>query len=144
MKYDFDKVTDRRNTACYKWNVGPEELPMWVADMDFPAAPEILEAMRKRLDHGVFGYADLPDEWHGAYLHWWETRHGFTMEKDWLLFCTGVLPALSSIIRKLTTPAEKVLVMTPVYNHFFSSIENNGRIAEEHRLVYEDGRYHVD
>ena len=117
---------------------------MWVADMDFPAAPEIRKALQERLDHGVFGYADLPEEWYDAYINWWGRRHGFTIEKDWLLFSTGVLPSLSSIVRKLTTPAENVLVMTPVYNHFFSSILNNGRNALESLLVYEDGAYHID
>ena len=135
MKYDFDQVVDRRNTNSYKWNVKENELPMWVADMDFPAAPEIRKALQERLDHGVFGYADLPEEWYDAYINWWGRRHGFTIEKDWLLFSTGVLPSLSSIVRKLTTPAENVLVMTPVYNHFFSSILNNGRNALESLLV---------
>lgn len=143
MKYDFDEVVDRRNTSCYKWNVDPEELPMWVADMDFPAAPEIRQALQERLNHGVFGYADLSDEWYEAYQDWWKDRHGLEIEKDSLLFCTGVIPALSSIVRKLTTPAENVLVMSPVYNHFFSSIQNNGRNVVEHVLVYEDGRYHI-
>ncbi len=144
MKYDFDQVVDRRNTNSYKWNIKENELPMWVADMDFPAAPEIRRAMQERLDHGVFGYADLPKEWYDAYINWWDRRHGFTIEKDWLLFSTGVLPSLSSIVRKLTTPAENVLVLTPVYNHFFTSIENNGRNTIESRLVYEDGSYHID
>ncbi len=86
MKYDFDQVVDRRNTNSYKWNVKENELPMWVADMDFPAAPEIRKALQERLDHGVFGYADLPEEWYDAYINWWGRRHGFTIEKDWLLF----------------------------------------------------------
>ena len=127
MDYNFDKVTDRRGSNSYKWNVADNELPMWVADMDFEVAPEIREALQRRLDHGIFGYADLPEEWYEAYQTWWQRRHHWTMERDWLLFSTGVLPSLSSIVRKLTTPAENVLVMTPVYNHFFSSILNNGR-----------------
>ena len=86
MKYDFDQVVDRRNTNSYKWNVKENELPMWVADMDFPAAPEIRKALQERLDHGVFGYADLPEEWYDAYINWWGRRHGFTIEKDWLPF----------------------------------------------------------
>jgi cystathionine beta-lyase len=117
---------------------------MWVADMDFQAAPEILEAMRKRLDHGVFGYTGVSEEWYQAYIGWWQSRHHFTIEKEWLLFSTGVLPSLSSIVRKLTTPAEQVLVMSPVYNHFFSSILNNGRNVVESTLVYENGAYHID
>jgi cystathionine beta-lyase len=144
MKYDFDRIIDRRNTGCYKWWGKDDELPMWVADMDFPAAPEILDAMQKRLDHGVFGYTGQTDAWYRAYMEWWKSRHHFDIEKDWLLFSTGVIPSLSSIVRKLTTPAEQVLVMTPVYNHFFTSIENNGRNVLECPLVYEDGHYHID
>ena len=144
MDYNFDKVTDRRGSNSYKWNVADNELPMWVADMDFEVAPEIREALQRRLDHGIFGYADLPEEWYEAYQTWWQRRHHWTMERDWLLFSTGVLPSLSSIVRKLTTPAENVLVMTPVYNHFFSSILNNGRNVRECPLIYENGKYHLD
>ena len=144
MDYNFDKVTDRRGSNSYKWNVADNELPMWVADMDFEVAPEIREALQRRLDHGIFGYADLPEEWYEAYQTWWQRRHHWTMERDWLLFSTGVLPSLSSIVRKLTTPAENVLVMTPVYNHFFSSILNNGRNVRECPLIYENGKYHID
>lgn len=144
MDYNFDKVTDRRGSNSYKWNVADNELPMWVADMDFEVVPEIREALQRRLDHGIFGYADLPEEWYEAYQTWWQRRHHWTMERDWLLFSTGVLPSLSSIVRKLTTPAENVLVMTPVYNHFFSSILNNGRNVRECPLIYENGKYHLD
>lgn len=144
MDYNFDKVTDRRGSNSYKWNVADNELPMWVADMDFEVAPEIRVALQRRLDHGIFGYADLPEEWYEAYQTWWQRRHHWTMERDWLLFSTGVLPSLSSIVRKLTTPAENVLVMTPVYNHFFSSILNNGRNVRECPLIYENGKYHLD
>ncbi len=144
MTYDFDKVVNRRNTNAMKWNVGEHELPMWVADMDFQTAPEIREALEKRVAHGVFGYADLPDEWREAYVYWWESRHHFTMEKDWLIFCTGIVPAISSIVRKLTTPAEKVLIQSPVYNMFFNSIVNNGREILDSPLVYDGTEYHID
>ena len=134
MKYDFDKVIDRKNTDSYKWDIREGELPMWVADMDFQAAPEIIDAMRKRLDHGVFGYGEVPDEWYQAYINWWRERHNFEIDKRWLVFCTGVVPAISTCVRKLTTPAEKVLVQTPVYNIFFNSIHNNGRNILENPL----------
>ena len=142
--YDFDQVIDRRNTGSYKWDIREGELAMWVADMDFQAAPEIRKAMLERIEHGVFGYSVIPKEWNAAYVDWWERRHHFTMEVDWLVFCTGAVPALSSCVRKLTTPAENVLIMTPVYNIFFNSILNNGRNVLETRLVYEDGAYHID
>lgn len=144
MKYDFDTLADRRNTNSLKWNVAEGELPMWVADMDFAVAAEIQEAIRERAAHGIFGYSIVPDEWYEAYIGWWGSRHGFVMEKEWLSFCSGVIPALSSIIRKLTTPAEKILLQTPVYNHMFNSILNNGRQVLESRLDYRDGVYRID
>lgn len=127
MKYDFDTPLDRRNTDSYKWKVKEGELPMWVADMDFVAAPEIIEAMSCRLDQGVFGYGTIPEKWHKAYMKWWRKRHHFEIEKRWLIFCTGVVPAISTCVRRLTAPNENVLVQTPVYNIFFNSIRNNGR-----------------
>ena len=145
MKYDFDTPVDRRGTDCYKWDILKDgELPMWVADMDFKAAPPILEALEKRLDGGVFGYSMIPDGWYDAYIKWWGERHGLTMEKKDLIFCTGVIPALSSAVRKPTTPAEKVLIQTPVYNNFYNSILNNGRVVVESELVYRDGKYGID
>ena len=143
-KYDFDRIIDRRGTDSYKWNVGKDELPMWVADMDFKAAPEITEALEKRLSHGVFGYSDISDEWYAAYANHWKNRHGFDMKKEGLVFCTGVVPAISSAVRKLTTPNEKVVVQTPVYNIFFNSIVNNGRRIEESPLVYDGTGYSMD
>ncbi|MDO4280075.1 MAG: MalY/PatB family protein [Peptococcaceae bacterium] len=144
MSYDFDTPVDRRGTNSLKWDVADGELPMWVADMDFQTAPEIRDDLARRVSHGVFGYATVPDEWAAAYARWWQARHGFSVEKEWLIFCTGVVPALSSIVRKLTTSAEKVLIQTPVYNIFLNSIINNGRQVLESPLVYENGCYHVD
>ena len=144
MKYDFDTVINRRNTNSLKWDVAEGELPMWVADMDFPTAPEVQAAIQKRASHGVFGYSVIPDEWYQAYIDWWQRRHKFTMQKDWLVFCAGVVPAISSTVRKLTTPAEKVLIQTPVYNIFFNSILNNGRQVLESSLKYNEGQYEID
>ena len=142
--YDFDKVIDRRNTDAAKWDVAEGELPMWVADMDFATAPEILEALSERLDNGIFGYTDVSDRWRDAYAGWWSNRHGLSMEKDALLFVTGVIPAISSIVRKLTTPNENVIIQTPVYNIFFNSIVNNGCRVSESPLLYENGLYSMD
>ncbi len=144
MKYDFDTPVNRRGTGSMKWDVSENELPMWVADMDFPTADAVRRAVERRAAHGIFGYSVVPDEWSSAYIGWWKTRHGFTMEKDWLIFCTGVVPAVSSMVRKLTTPAEKVLIQTPVYNIFFNSIRNNGREVIENPLIYENGEYRMD
>ena len=144
--YDFDSLPDRFGTGSLKWDeCAPGELPMWVADMDFPAAPEIRKAIADRAAHGVFGYNIIPDEWSRAYIRWWRDRHGFEMSPDWLIFCAGVVPAISTCVRKLTTPAEKVLIETPVYNIFFNSILNNGRVPLEVPLFRDaEGRYHRD
>lgn len=145
MKYDFDTVTDRRGTTCVKWDLFTDrDLPMWVADMDFKAAPEIRQALQERMDNGVFGYSYIPDEWASSYVNWWKNRHGFAMDPSWLCFTTGVIPVLSSAVRKFTTPGENVVIQTPVYNVFFNSIVNNGRNVLESPLVYENGEYHMD
>ena len=140
----FDQKVNRRNTGCMKWDVAENELPMWVADMDFETAPEVKKAIIERAQQGVFGYTLIMDDWYEAYQNWWKNRHHFQIEKEWLIFCTGVVPAISSIVRKMTTVAENVVVMTPVYNIFFNSIYNNGRNILESRLVYEEGGYHID
>ena len=144
MSYDFDKPVNRRDTHSMKWDVKEHELPMWVADMDFQTAPEIRAAIQERAAHGVFGYSVVPEEWYQAYMGWWERRHGFSMEKEWLVFCTGVVPAISSMVRKLTTMGENVLVQTPVYNIFFNSIVNNGRNVIENPLRYDENGYQMD
>lgn len=140
----FDAFVDRRNTGSLKWDVPERELPMWVADMDFTTAPEIVIAMKKRVSHGVFGYNIVTDDWYLAYQNWWEKEHDFQIDKDWLIFATGVVPTISSAVRKLTTPGENVLIQTPVYNIFFNSIINNGRNVLESPLQYEDGVYSID
>lgn len=142
--YGFDNIVERRHTGSMKWDVGENELPMWVADMDFQTAPEITQYMLQRIEHGVFGYTIIGEDWHHAYMTWWKARHNFNIEKDWLIFCTGVVPAISSIVRKVTTVGENVLVMTPVYNIFFNSIINNGRNVLESPLKYDGKTYEID
>ena len=142
--YDFDTPVKRFGTDSMKWAVGENELPMWVADMDFKTAPEIIDALGDRVMHGVFGYTDVDNDWYEAYIGWWKKRHQFEIKKEWLMFCTGVVPAISSIVRKLTTPGEKVVIQTPVYNIFFNSIINNGCRVLESPLIYEDGAYSMD
>ncbi len=146
MQYDFDTIINRRNTAQWKWHIGENELPMWVADMDFQAAPPIRRAIQENLDHGVFGYSFLPEEWYSSIQNWWEERHHLKIEKEWLVFCTGVIPALSTTIRRLSVPGENVLIQTPVYNMFFNCVKNNGRNLVENRLLYdaETATYAVD
>ena len=144
MSSEFDAVIDRRNTDSLKWDVADGELPMWVADMDFSTAPAVRKAIAKRAEKGVFGYSVIPERWYEAYTSWWKRRHGLDSERDWFIFCSGVIPAISSAVRKLTTPAENVVVLTPVYNIFFNSVLNNGRVVKECPLRYEDGGYEID
>ncbi len=144
MKYDFDIQIDRRNTNSLKWDVAENELPMWVADMDFQTAPEVLSAIKKRVEHGIFGYSIVSEEWNQAIMSWWRERHNFQIQKEWLIFCTGVVPAISSTVRKLTTVGENILIQTPVYNIFFNSIINNGRHVLESPLSYDGEVYHID
>lgn len=128
MKYNFDEMIDRRGSGSYKWDGIDRKdiLPMWVADMDFRAADPIMYALRKRVEHGVFGYTRVPDTYYRSIIDWFGTRHGLKIEKDWIIYVPGVVPALSAIIKAFTCPGDKVLIQTPVYNCFFSSIRNNG------------------
>ena len=142
--YNFDNPPSRRGTNCFKWNVGENELPMWIADMDFETAPAIRAALQRRLDHGIFGYDDQGEAWYEAYVGWWRDRHGLTLEKDWLIFSAGVVPSISSLVRKLTTPNENVLLQTPVYNIFFNSVVNNGARVLESPLRYDGTGYSID
>ena len=135
MKYDFDKIIDRRGTGCVKWDEVPEGMtaeqmadviPLWVADMDFPAAPAIREAVLRRAEHGVFGYTHVGDDYYEAVISWFQRRHQWTIHREEIRYTTGVVPAMSVAIKALTMPGEKVLILSPDYNCFFSSIRNNG------------------
>ena len=142
----FDEIIPRRNTNCYKWDsaVSDEVLPMWVADMDFRTAPAVIDALVRRALHGVFGYTKPLTTYYDAVSDWFERRHRFTIQKEWILYTTGVVPALSAILRALTVPGEQVIVQTPVYNCFFSSIRNNGCEIVTNELIYRDGVYRID
>lgn len=146
MKYDFDEIVNRRGTNSVKWDEAKEEgvIPMWVADMDFKAAPCILDALKKRVEHGVFGYTIVPDSYYESIISWFERRHQWHIERDWIIYTSGVVPAISAIIKALTEPGDKVLVQTPVYNCFFSSIRNNGCTTAENALVRKGNSYEID
>ena len=144
MPFDFDRIIDRRNTNSYKWDVKADELPMWVADMDFGTEPAVVEAIEKRLRQGAFGYNTVPDSFRESIIRWWQRRHRFTMEKEWILYCTGVVPAISSIVRKMTEIGDDIVVLAPVYNIFYNSILNNGRKVLASELRYADGSYTID
>jgi len=117
---------------------------MWVADMDFQTAPEIIEAINNRVSHGIFGYNIIPDEFFNVISQWWDKRHHFQINTEWMMFCTGVVPAISSIVRKMTTVGENILIQSPVYNIFYNSILNNGRHVLSSDLVYDGKEYTID
>lgn len=146
MKYDFDEIVPRRGSNSYKWDTAKDDgvLPMWVADMDFRTAPPIIDAMAKRVRHGIFGYTRVPQAYFDAVTGWFGERHGFTVQKDWILFTSGVVPALSAVIKALAEPGDKVIVQTPVYNCFFSSIRNDQCEMVANELIYKDGTYGID
>ena len=128
MKYHFDEIIERRNTGCVKWDEKTDSniIPLWVADMDFAVAPAIQEAIKRRAQHPVFGYTHVQDDYYEAVISWFKRRHQWHIQRDWVLYTTGVVPAMSVAIKALTMPGEKVLILSPDYNCFFSSIRNNG------------------
>ncbi|MDR2472824.1 MAG: pyridoxal phosphate-dependent aminotransferase [Tannerella sp.] len=145
-KYDFDEVIPRRGTNSCKWDSSPFEdiLSMWVADMDFRTAPCVVEALVRRAQHGIFGYTHVPEAYYDALTRWFERRHDFVFDRNHVLFTTGVVPALSAVIKALTAPSDKVIVQTPVYNCFFSSIRNNGCQTVINELYNDNGYYRID
>lgn len=146
MKYNFDEHINRRGSGSYKWDTAEDGdiIPMWVADMDFRVAPAITDALHRRADHGIFGYVKVPEEYYNAVTSWFSRKHGWTMEREWMLYTSGVVPAISATIKALTEQGDKILVQTPAYNCFFSSIRNNGCETVENPLVYEGNTYSID
>jgi cystathionine beta-lyase len=127
MRYNFDEIVDRRNSGSYKWDTTAEGVtPMWVADMDFRTAPAIIEALHQRVEHGIFGYTQVLDEYYQALSDWFRCRHHYNIERKSVIYTSGVVPAISTIIKAFTRPGDGVIVQTPAYNCFFSSIRNNG------------------
>lgn len=146
MKYNFDEIIPRKGSHSYKWDYNKNEniLPMWVADMDFRAAPAVVEALANRVQHGVFGYTKVPTEYFEAITSWFKRRHEFHIEKDWIVVAAGVVPAISAIIKSLALPGDQIMIQTPVYNRFFSCIKNANCEVVENALVYHDDRYSID
>ena len=138
MKYNFDLLTERRGTNSVKWDESPspDVIPLWVADMDFMAAPAIQEALRRRMEHGVYGYTIVGDDYYDAIINWFRRRHQWTINREEILYTTGVVPAMSVAIKALTMPGERVLILSPAYNCFFSSIRNNGCEVVESSLLF--------
>lgn len=146
MEYDFDRINERRGTGSYKWDsaAGRDVLPLWVADMDFRTAPPIVDALRRRVDQGIFGYTLVGDGYYSAVTDWFAQRHGWSIDRDWIIYTSGVVPAISAVIKALTRPGDAVLILTPVYNCFFSSIRNNGCATVESELLYDGRTYKID
>ncbi len=148
ITYDFDSETPRRGSSSYKWDSRPElnddMLPLWVADMDFRVAPPIQQALQRRLDNGVFGYTYVPDAYYQSVDRWFTSRHGWSIPREQLIYTSGVVPAISAIIKALAPEGSKVLMCTPVYNCFYSSIRNNGCTASESPLLRVDDTYAID
>ena len=143
-EYDFESVIDRTQTGSLKWDLFGDDVPMWVADMDFKVAPCIEKAIQKRASHPVYGYTIVQDELFEAYISWWDRRYDFKMSKEDMLYSTGVMPSISSMIRCLTDVGDNILIQSPVYHVFFYVIEDNNRRVLENQLVYENGAYGID
>lgn len=148
MEYDFSRPTDRRGTDSYKWDSAPEAdiIPLWVADMDFETFPAITEALQRRVAHGIFGYTRVPEAYYEAVCRWFKKRHGWHINREDIIYTSGVVPAVSAVIKALTLPGDQVIVQGPVYNCFFSSIRNNGCETVSNSLIYnkEELRYEID
>lgn len=146
MKYNFDELIERRGTNCVKWDESPspEVIPLWVADMDFRVAPAIQKALQQRVEHGVFGYNIVPESYYEAVISWFHRRHQWDIQRSWILYTTAVVPAMSCVIKALTMPGGKVLILSPAYNCFFSSIKNNGCEVLESPLKAVGDTFEVD
>lgn len=143
-KYDFETIVDRHGTNCVKWDFFDDDIPMWVADMDFKVAPPIQEAILKRANHPVYGYTIVPDELFEAYINWWDSRYNLKMSREDMAYSIGVMPSISSMIRCLTDVGDEILIQSPVYHVFYYVIEENNRKVLENELIYENGEYRID
>ena len=144
--YNFDEIVERRGTGCVKWDESPDDevIPLWVADMDFKAAPAILKAILERAEHGVFAYTLVDEDYYTAVINWFRRRHNWTIHREEILYTTGVVPAMSVAVKALTMPSEKVLILSPDYNCFFSSIRNNGCEVLESPLSRREDSFVID
>ena len=145
MKYNFDELIERRGTGCVKWDESPfssgdehaeEVIPLWVADMDFAVAPAIQEAVKRRAEHPIYAYTLVGDDYYEAIIRWFERRHHWTIAREHILYTIGVVPAISCTLQALTMPGEKVVILSPDYNCFFSSIRNSGCEVSESVLQF--------
>ena len=143
-EYDFESVIDRHGTDSLKWDLFDDDVPMWVADMDFKVALPIQDAILERANHPIYGYTIVSDELFEAYISWWDRRYDFKMSREDMLYSTGVMPSISSMIRCLTDVGDEILIQSPVYHVFFYVIEDNGRKVLENQLIHENNSYKID
>lgn len=150
MKYNFDEFVDRKNTGSVKWDClkdffGDENiLPMWVADMDFNSPAPVIEAIKTRAQHGIYGYTEKPDSCYEAVIEWVRKRHGWNIDREWIIFCPGVVPSLSTAVMAYTSPGDSILIQPPVYHPFFNAVDNNERHLISNRLVQNKNSYSMN
>ena len=149
-KYDFETIIDRRGTGCLKWDAwsrrghAADDLPLWVADMDFKTVPAAMDALVERVQHGVYGYTMATDGYYEAVQNWFATRHGWRPEREWFVKTPGVVFALAMAVTAFTQPGDAVVIQPPVYYPFRLMIQDNGRKMATSPLIYENGRYAMD
>ena len=150
MTYDFDQVIERRGTDCLKYDFAVERgrpsdvLPLWVADMDFRAPQCVLDALKKNVELGIFGYSDSKEDYVQAVTDWFSVHFNWNPQKEWLVKTPGVVFAIAMAVKAVTEPGEAVLIQPPVYYPFFEVIRDNDRSVVENELIYENGQYHID
>ena len=151
-KWNFDEIIDRQGTYSVKWDPEVMEmqfktgdlLPLWVADMDFKAPDVLLNALKRRVEHGIFGYTYPKEPYYLAIINWFKKRHNWQLKKDWIKNCPGVVPAINFIIQGFSKPGDNIIIQEPVYYPFSSSIKNNGRMVVINELVIKDNHYEID
>lgn len=150
MKYDFDEIIDRENTSSVKYDLREkifnrsDVIPLWVADMDFRTPDFIIEALRARLDHEILGYSFRSDAYFQSIVNWFHRRHNFSIDKEWISFSPGIVPALNLAVMAFTDPGDGIIVQPPVYFPFFSAVKNHNRKLLYNELILRGGRYHID
>ena len=150
MEYNFDEVVDRRNSDCVKWNsfegkpIDEDVLPMWIADMDFKSSPKIIEALKARADHGVFGYMEVGDSVYDSIINWVRDRYGWEIKKEWIVFTPGVVAGFNLGIQALSKEGEEVIIQPPVYPPFYRVINNINRKLVTNPLIEVNEQYQID
>jgi len=150
MKYDFDKLVERSNTASVKWDATEELfgekdlLPLWVADMDFKVPAEVVQAIQSQAEHGIFGYTMKKPSYYEAVIDWMKDHHNWVIEKEWICHSPGVVTALNLIVQAFSEPGDKIIVQPPVYYPFMKAIQNHDRQVVYNPLLFNEGRYEMD